>query len=166
MRAAATRGSARSREILAGAVRAGLLQKIDPISGECVGHRPLGLVEKGRCLIWACVMAAMQEEARQVLHDAAARGHRRVADAAVDNAETESSFAASSSSRPPATAAAPPPPSPPSLPPPLLPPPPLPLARRPFKYVTNWCFSPKGTETLVHLVRGWGESMPTEGHPR
>ena len=38
----------------------------------------------------------------------------------------------------------------------------LALARRPFKYVTNWCFSSKGTETLVHLVRGWGESMPTK----
>lgn len=39
----------------------------------------------------------------------------------------------------------------------------LALARRPFKYVTNWCFSPKGTENLAHLVRGWRESTPKKG---
>ena len=39
----------------------------------------------------------------------------------------------------------------------------LALARRPFKFVTNWCFSPKGTENLTHLVRGWRESTPHKG---
>jgi hypothetical protein len=153
-------GSARSREILAGAVRAGLLQKIDPISGECVGHRPLGLVEKGRCLIWACVMAAIKKRLAKFFTTPLPEDTAEW-QTSIDNAETESVRcelelqAARDGGRPAAalaalaaaaaTAAAA-----------------LALARRPFKYVTNWCFSSKGTETLVHLVRGWGESMPTK----
>ena len=152
-------GSARSREILAGAVRAGLLQKIDPVSGQCVGHRPLGLVEKGRCLVWACVNAAIKKRLAKFFTTPLPEDTAEW-QTTIDNAETESVRcelelrAARDGGRPAAlaalaaaaaaAAAA------------------LALARRPFKYVTNWCFSSKGTETLVHLVRGWGEAMPTK----
>ena len=43
-------GSARSRDILAGAVHAGLLQKIDPLNGQNICYRPLGLVERSAAL--------------------------------------------------------------------------------------------------------------------
>ena len=39
----------------------------------------------------------------------------------------------------------------------------LALARRPLKFVTNWCFAPKGTEVLAHLVRSWTERHPRRG---
>ena len=39
----------------------------------------------------------------------------------------------------------------------------LAVARRPFKFVSNWCFSSKGTEKLALSVRGWLEDSPTKG---
>ena len=36
-------------------------------------------------------------------------------------------------------------------------------AHRPFKFVTNWCFASRGTETLIHLVRSWMETDPQGG---
>ena len=38
------------RDLLAGAVRAALTAKVDTVSGDVVGHRPLGITEKWRCL--------------------------------------------------------------------------------------------------------------------
>ena len=154
-------GSARSRDILAGAVRAGLLQKIDPLTGQNVGYRPLGLVEKNRCFIWACVNAACKQrfakffttplpedtnDWQRAVDEAEAESTRCELElqAARDSNRSAASLAAATAA---ATAAADA----------------LAAARQPFKYVTNWCFSPKGTENLVHLVRGWGESNPTAG---
>ena len=153
--------SARSRDILAGAVRAGLLQKIDPLNGQNVGYRPLGLVEKHRCFIWACVNAACKKRFAKFfttpLPEDTDDWQRTVDEAVAENSRCELELqAARDSDRPAAslatataaaTAAADA----------------LTAARRPFKYVTNWCFSPKGTENLVHLVRGWGESKPAAG---
>ena len=34
---------------------------------------------------------------------------------------------------------------------------------RGYKFVTNWCFSSKGTEKLARLVRGWTEHAPRHG---
>jgi hypothetical protein len=48
-------------ELLAGAVRAGLLQKLDTVTGEFKGFRPLGIIEKWACLIWACVNLVMRK---------------------------------------------------------------------------------------------------------
>ena len=39
----------------------------------------------------------------------------------------------------------------------------LATASRKLKYVTNWCFAPKGTETLAFMVRGWMEADPRRG---
>ena len=34
---------------------------------------------------------------------------------------------------------------------------------RGYKFVTNWCFSSKGTEKLARHVRGWTEHAPRHG---
>ena len=52
------------RNLLAGAVRAALLAKINPLTGAVKGRRPLGMTEKWRCLIWACVNVAMKRRLR------------------------------------------------------------------------------------------------------
>ena len=39
----------------------------------------------------------------------------------------------------------------------------LAAASRPFKYVTNWCYARRGTQTLAALVRGWTETRPRAG---
>jgi len=154
-------GSDRSRDMLAGAVRAGLLQKTDPITGKCVGRRPLGMTEKLRCLVWACVNATHKTKfARHFtspLPEDTAAWQRDIDNAeskvlacelelqaARDAGRSTAAVAALLALLGSASAA-------------------LALARRPFKYVTNWCFSSKGTENLVHLVRGWRESAPRKG---
>ena len=154
-------GSDRSRDMLAGAVRAGLLQKTDPITGECVGRRPLGMCEKLRCVVWAAVNLTHKTKFAKhftspLPEDTAAwqlnvdNAESKVLacelelGAARDSRRSSAAIAALVAALAGASAA-------------------LALARRPFKYVTNWCFSSKGTENLVHLVRGWRESAPRKG---
>ena len=148
-----------ARDLLAGAVRAALNAKCDPVTGEVKGHRPLGMVEKWRCLIWACVNAklrcALDRNFTSPAPEDVEAHERRVADAeaAVTAAALERDAAAGSGMRrsrateaahaaAEATLAA---------------------AKRPLKFVSNWCFSSKGTEKLAFLTRGWVEREPRKG---
>ena len=149
------------RDLLGGALRAALTAKVCQITGRVKGRRPLGVVEKWRCLIWACVNLVLkrkinrhfttplpedvsEHELRRANAEArvtaAAIEHDAAVGAAPNTASTTRTAAALLAARDA-----------------------LATAMRPFKFVTNWCFAPKGTEKLAFLVRGWCESAPRDG---
>ena len=155
------RADARARDILAENVRAGLLQKLDPVTGEFLGWRPLGIVGQLRNFVWSCVNAfekgnfsrhytgpLPEDEAAWQLRISTAEANvtaRQLEhDAAVSSGAPTRATAATDAALAAANAS-------------------LRIAKRPFKFVTNWCYSAKGTETLTHMVRSWGERSPHRG---
>ena len=142
-------GHERTRDMLAGHVRSALLQKRDPVEGCFLGWRPLGMTEKLRCLVWACVNAVKKVgfnrhftnplpedvEARQVNIDNAT--------AEVTKCELELDGARSSGC-PTASSPAPPPPLP-------MPPPPLPSPPASSSMSPTGASPPKG----LRLWRSW-----------
>ena len=150
-----------ARDILAGAVRAGLMAKLDPVTCAVKGRRPLGMTEKWRCLVWACANQVCKtsldrhftsplpedlraQELRVADCEATLTAARLEADAAAATSPTSRHATAAAAAVAAAEAA-------------------LDTARRPFKFVSNWCFSSKGTEKLAFAVRGWLEGSPTKG---
>ena len=147
-----------AKEMLAGACRAGLNQKLHAVTGECVGWRPLGMCEKWSGLYWGCVNAMEKGAINHLLtnplpEDVAAHELK------VQNAESNlvarqvefeaasaagAGVGAASAARDAAAAA-------------------LEVAKRPFKYVTNWCYARRGTVTLATMVRGSLEAEPRKG---
>jgi hypothetical protein len=156
---AADRAHPIARDLLAGAARSALVGKFDPLDGTQCGTRPLGVVEKWACLVWACYFLVTRTAlnhyfTRPPPADVARRQHDIDAAEAAVTAATVQLDAAVHSHAPPdrvgplqtAVDAAR------ST---------LDSASRPLKFVTNWCFASKGCEKLASLVRAWTVLDPT-----
>ena len=137
-----------------------MLQKCDPVTSEFLGWRPLGITEKFRCLILACVNTSEKAafnhhfinplpedvDARRLrIENAEATvTSRRMEHEAASAGGSPTAIARTAAALAAAVAA-------------------LAAASRALKFVTNWCYASKGTEKLTNLVRGWCEHTPHYG---
>jgi hypothetical protein len=149
-----------AREMLAGACRAALIAKLDAATGNVKGRRPLGIVEKWRGLFWACASKvgrkAFEYHFTHPLPEDIAAHEQRIANAEARllSARLEADAATNACSTRPAAALAAAADAAQRA---------LDAAKRPLRFMTNWCFSSRGTETVSTLVRGWGERHPDRG---
>jgi hypothetical protein len=132
--------------LLAGAIRAALLAKLHAVTGEVKGRRPLGICEKWACLVWAIVNACARTGINRLLtrplpEDMRAHEQRVAsAEARVTAVTIERDAAVGAGSAAAATAhaavaaaeAA------------------LAAARRPFKFVANFCYDSKPSCPCAH----------------
>ena len=149
-----------ARDLIAGGRRAALIAKVDPVSKEVIGSRPLGITEKIHAFFWGCINHVKKDSfnhhfTHPMPEDVTAR-ERRISSAESDVTAAAIELEAANLSASPARVrnatstlaaaqAA------------------LTTASRRLKFVTNWCYAKSGTEKLAYQIRGWIESRPNGG---
>ena len=149
-----------ARDIIAGGRRAALIAKVQPVTKEVLGSRPLGITEKVHAFFWSCInhvkKASFNHHFTHPMPEDVTARERRISSAESNvtaaTVELEAAKLSASPARVRAAAsalstanAA------------------LATASRRLKFVTNWCYAKSGTERLAYQIRGWIESRPKGG---